>query len=143
MNPVPMSDYQSLIERVEGLSGPSLDVSGEICVALQYVGPFAPNPKNVTIDNDDPGWLLYELDGEECTDTIPSLTSSIDAALSLVERKLPDAYPKFEKSGGTSWHAWIMDEPEAEQGYYGINSSPALAILAALLRALQSQEEGR
>lgn len=85
-----MSTLSELLKRIEMAAGPDWDLDATICIALQYVSPFAPGATNVKLDEVEPDWLLYEYEGTECTDCIPSLTASLDAVVDLVQQILPD-----------------------------------------------------
>lgn len=73
----------------------------------------------------------------------PFFTSSIDAALALVERCLPGAL--YELKHGFFYDAtvWLAgrDYDDFDVPFARVQSSMPLAILAALLSALISQQE--
>ncbi len=84
----------------------------------------------------------------------PPFTASIDAALALVERVMPLAFVTLEKfavsdEGKNEWRAWVKllnesdlsgDGPSVRQSQgFGKSANPPLAILAALLSALDAQ----
>lgn len=150
-NKRPMNDpLVELVERVTKATGPDREIDVAICLALSYIGCF-PAPLNLR-RSDDAGWLDYEADEDgdgrlvDCTDVAPELTASTDAALALVERKLPGVW-------------WIMSKGKLSEGealfacqlLFGADESLAiedadtlpLAIILALLRALSSQEASK
>ncbi len=65
----------------------------------------------------------------------PQWTASLDAVLALCAEKLP-TYPVqlVIRPGGRS-RAWLMNQTNSHEA-----ATPALALLAALLRALDTQE---
>lgn len=89
-----MTDLQSLIERVEKLTGPDREVDAELCLAFSYIG-WVENPLNLRRSEDHSNLLDYEADEDGdghlsgCTDCAPELTASVDAALAFAERVLP------------------------------------------------------
>ena len=105
-----MSDYQSLIERVEGLSGPNFALECEIYNALTC--------RAKTLAR---GWKA------------PPILSSMDAAVALVERKLPGWTWVIHKTG----YVHLMDDDHFIEADH---SNVVIALILALLRALQSQE---
>lgn len=74
----------------------------------------------------------------------PAFTTSIDAAVALIERKLPSAncigvesYP--DDDGATTWEAYVSRN-RVNEGHWmktGFAKTPALALCLALLRALE------
>jgi len=72
----------------------------------------------------------------------PAPTESIDAALALVERKLPNAWVNLDGCG-RAWTCILTptdDKPQTTSGDIPLVAAPT-AILACLLRALESQEQ--
>lgn len=72
---------------------------------------------------------------------IPALTSSVDAALSLVERMLPGQEIELAITrAGTKCTVLVEQRPGAAWlGYKGANKTPARAVVAALLRVLDKE----
>lgn len=73
---------------------------------------------------------------------IPKLTSSLDAAIALAERLLPHKSWSMSKDmllGVWSHTAMVGDANDAVMGV-ALGKSPALALLLALVRALQAKE---
>lgn len=69
-------------------------------------------------------------------------TASLDAALSLVERVLPDAHFHLESIGAprSRYEAAVLTwigEDGPFIGFGGVSSTPALALCIALLKAIQ------
>jgi len=73
-------------------------------------------------------------------------SESIDAAVALVEKKLPGVNYVLRKDSdqskwdGRSYAANIGDMPHEGGAYWVVAPTPALALIAALLRALIAQE---
>lgn len=80
---------------------------------------------------------------------VPEITASVDAALALVERMLPGWAWRIEywpgqsakvdlwERGADGWHSYPMVSLQHVRG-----KTPALAILAALLKALLAKGDG-
>jgi hypothetical protein len=134
------ADLTGLIERVEKATGPDRYLDGAIWKAL--------HPQLAdTNARDTAGWLVG---GDHAQATrAPEITASLDAALALVEEKLPGVY----------WHV-ARGKTRPDEPLFGAelvttkgnqiaavehDHSAALALILALLRALQSQSdrEGR
>ncbi len=135
-----MRDLDGLIEKIEGLDGPDRDVDAEICIALQYGGENSEGASNVRTDPDWEGDLIFEIEGDtqpECCNPIPALTSSLDAAIALVERVLPEQWwnilrEAIELLGWMSAYNKSLDIKPVDLSRF---------VIVALLRALQSQEK--
>jgi hypothetical protein len=127
-----MTNLQELLERVEKATGEDRQLDGDILKALIH--------PNADMRHDgDAYWLPdVEMHGFET----PYYTSSIDAALSLVEEKLPGWGYDLHGGGAdrkiyvTLWHA-----DEKSRFLNGRGATLPLALLNALLRALISKEE--
>lgn len=136
-------DLAGLLERVEACEGPDRDLEREIALACGYVSIQGPPFEILSWPSDDivnpAAWPRVKA----------GCTSSVDAALGLVERVLPDWAASLhwgrygehdEREPGVScalrskpgrWGTWI------EEAYA---PTAPLAILAALLRAVQAQQ---
>lgn len=81
-------------------------------------------------------WIGYDL-----LNISPKYTESLDAALALAGRALPEANCiGFDKTPGEIDAYVSRNCVDAGHWYYGGNGdTPALAVLAALLRAVQAQ----
>lgn len=112
-----MSSLSELIERVEKASGQDRELDVAIILTLfPDAGPYQPYCKG-----DEPIFFNEPYRKQEC----PKLTSSIDAALTL----LPEGWDSFrvERTGDT-FGAFV--------GPFDTNAStPVLALLSAILRA--------
>lgn len=142
------TSLQHLLERVKAATGPDRNTSAEIWLACG-----AMRKGN-----------LWKLPGEEFVSwsSPPDVTTSIDAALSLVERKLPghviysfgngDLDRKYmDVRRHTSWRCGMAQENFQVKSSQDVlrmpcerGATPALAILACLLSALidQANHEG-
>ncbi len=83
----------------------------------------------------------------------PAYTASLDAALALVEEKIPKANWRITRTGG-DWrpgfahtafvkgpHSGAGDHEDGSPSAKGDGTTPPLAVLSALLRALIATEE--
>jgi hypothetical protein len=113
-----MTDLSQLLSRVEEAQGPNYELEVDIARALE--------PERLARNSKPPPY-----------------TASLDSALALVERAVPDLTcldQSFVKGNSpaydvTMWREGSRFVSSAE------HSTPALALLAALLRALISQQE--
>jgi hypothetical protein len=132
---------KSLLERVEKATGPdsALDVAIACTLldARQHKAWNAANglrPRGAPPLPDDVFWLRHAR----------HYTSSLDAALALVEEKLPGCQWTVETDA-----CWLrvltQDDVDEFQGSYNCRGGTctALAVVLALLRALQSQQADR
>ena len=110
-----MTDISELIERVKAATGPDR----ELDEAIRFY--FDPKGSRYYSENS-------------------AYTASIDAALALVERVLPEHdWILGHTNGGLTIHCQLG--PDADKMAFG--DTPALAILLALLTALQSTHSGQ
>jgi hypothetical protein len=147
-----MSTLQELIARVEAASGPDeeLDCILHSAVAL---GRRVTEDGNDIWEHDDRlgSRLLGRLDPGKVRRNFnihvrpgPSYTSSLDAAVRLVEEKLPFGIwsihrgdPRMQTKGATVLILRNADpDGEDEVTFRDSAATPALALVAALLRAL-------
>lgn len=124
-----MSD---LIKRLQEVEAGSRELDAEICVALRYGGENSSGAENVRTDPDWEGDLLFEIGTEACCNPLPRLTTSLDAIVALIGEKLP----------GRDWS--IAQDENRCSGFAGQPcghwaNTPALALCAALLSALQQE----
>lgn len=104
-----------LIARVEACTGPDRELDAAIAALL------APT--------DDPSYAAFE-NGRDYPDLY---TSSLDAVLALVTEKLPGWHKKLEEREPLVWIASI--------GRFQAEAiTPALALLLALLRAIEGEK---
>lgn len=132
----PTETLNALLERIEKAEGPDRELDGELCRILlgwtyeKMKGdrvPYWRTPRNAGL------YYMRE------SGPLP-LTSSLDAALTLVERELPGWNPiigRHRDAGdrGDRWRGTLIP-PDARLGTFALwGATPALALLAALLRA--------
>lgn len=134
----------SLIKRLQDAESGARELDAEICVLLQYGGENSSDAQNVRVDPEDEqdGWLIFEIGAEECCNPVPKLTRSLDAIVALIGEKIPGAHWR------THWidfrdpvmpPAWAAAGPPGA-GEQAWAQTPPLALCIALLLALQSQE---
>ena len=123
----------SLIERLEKASGPDREIDALIFVAVDARDPALRVARSTPL-----GWYVEAGDDEDRPLLQPEYTKSLDAALALCERALPDWDIDLGKVGG-EWFATVLPQDgtdiDGEQA-----PSPALALCLALLRALSQKE---
>ncbi|MGQ3213818.1 MAG: hypothetical protein ACT6U0_18750 [Shinella sp.] len=147
-----MTDLTSLIERLEKAEAPDRELDEEIWLAAI---PGA-SRKNLLADHPDekPLWEYHDIERNTCFrgGIIPSYTSSIDAAVSLAERVLPGwgwsveskthhimacLNPEFGEPVGKHPH-WAAISNLSSRTFEDA-ATPAMALLLATLRSLQSK----
>lgn len=131
-----MTDLQSLLERVEKAEGASSELDEAVALALCDEHRFA----QLAGATDGVGCMMYRY-GHHAFHSALRVTASLDAALALVERVLPGwavDITRFSRTGLGRARLW--------QNYDGLReyccdraATPALALLAAMLKALISQ----
>ena len=145
-----MTDYASLIERLEKADGPDREIDAELAI----VGLIDATDARLPSAERDSHYPQSFVPGQYWTGhawrVADEYTSSLDAALGLVERKLPGWVWKLSTDGDASApdhkaHATLASEVWADPGAgmgvvtYGHAPTPALAVCLALLRALSEQ----
>ncbi|EYR81438.1 hypothetical protein [Shinella sp. DD12] len=140
-----MTDLSSIIERVEKATGPDRSIDVEVMNLL------CPRPKNEAFL-----FLGKQLEskwggvGDLANKTTyfveaPRLTTSVDAAISLVERVLPGwewvcGRDAFLGANAAVYQSTIMGGVGlAEDDYESACATPVIALVLATLRALQSK----
>lgn len=142
-----MADYDGLsdlIARVEGAEGPALVLDGEIwCVANGYE----------FVKWDGSGCVYREVRGAGIrhadASTVRPYTASLDAAVALAGRVLPgwtygmEMFPSDEIFNPSGAQAFVSkDRSVLDAGYgHGEAKTPAIALVLAILRAVQAQRE--
>lgn len=133
-----MTDLKALLERVKTATGPDHDLDADLWLA---VVPGA-SRKNLLADwpEEAPLWEYHDAERNVMfrAGLVPSLTASIDAALSLVERVMPGWHFNLTNF---PWPVADMITPTADDKEWAKHFSAkgatlALAILSALLTAL-------
>lgn len=142
MEATPMSDIpalEALLARVEGAEGPDRRLDFDICLALGVV------KYNTTPE----GKYWFYLDGDAFLGGCSSLgdgrfggrqgweiTASVDAVLGLVERELPGWWGSVDIGDwGDNPYTARLNYQENTAKANGEGATPALALLAAFLRA--------
>jgi hypothetical protein len=145
-----VSALSELRERVEKAGGPSRELDARIWhalnpdqdIVLDQGKAFGPGPKRAALRGP---LRSFPIDGWEDWDSVaihigaPLLTASIDAALTLVDRKLPGWGWEVRTSNHRLGFTSLLFDTKRQQ--FGDGRSAPLAILSALLRALESQEK--
>jgi len=117
-------DLTALIERVEKATGPSFELDVRIgCWRINFPVP--------TGEHVHWGMLCQSVGAQP-------VTSSLDAALALVEEKLPGWTWTRAIDGQIALWRPAVASPEARQPKL---ATEALTLIGALLRALQSQQK--
>lgn len=139
-----MTNLTTLIAKLEAAKGPSRELDAEIAATFHYVSHMPD-----WVNNWSGKWeaaksgrvYLMEDSGNRGPNFISdSFTDSIDAAVALSERVLPGwdwGSHSFGEDGahGEVWkHGWHDDTV-----IYGAHSSPAIALVIAILRAKQAE----
>lgn len=138
------SDLTALIERVESGAGSDRGLDHAICCAVldatKHKGWWNFQAMRPRGEPERPASEFWKRFG-------PAYTSSLDAVLSLIEAKLPGwAFVVHgPDAGGTHYggvgpslnEAWASDRPDSRA------PSPARALLAAALRAIQESRNDR
>lgn len=152
-----MSDVAALLERVRAATGPDRELDGEIDAVLRAGLPTLPEWSWTNF----PVWkhisngrvcVLHDSGEHGVNWSSQRFTASVDAALALVDRVLPDSGPNMLYSYALDWHASAHTEishtaelylaegdPPDMTSYQGQAPTLPLAILAALLLALKDQ----
>ena len=153
-----MSDLDALIERVEAATGPDREIDAVVWrVVLMPQLPFYREfDGRVMLDvrhglgEGGPDWRHPS--PYDQSRYPPNYTASLDAALTLMERKLPGwmvvNLSEWENERMRARGRWMAQlKPIGAQGdlrvvtaYCQHAPSPALALISALLRALKSEE---
>lgn len=127
----------TIIERLEAATGADREIDADLMVALcgawrvndsQFYGPG------------EKSWSFgeYEEESRAWCGPLPYLTASLDAALALVEEKLPGCDWNLDRDSGR--YEFEILPTEERIGYGARSATPALAVLIALLRALEAKD---
>jgi len=123
-----MMDLSELRERLEQADGPSRELDAEIHLALF--------PKAKVNKSDPARWMVSPVH------RLPDYTFSLDAALALVERVLPQSggwqFGVYQgPPGARVWCAWGWKRGIGQVGFTKRPTAP-LALLIALTRAMEA-----
>lgn len=143
-----MNDLADLIARVEGASGPDRELDVALADALHpnvTLMPLSSNPEEWVVKIGDK-WVPttryprgYMTTGDRY---VQAYTSSLDAALGLVERVLPGwrwmvrrVYPEHD---GRTQHVAYVESVDYGDYHAATAPTPALALILAMLRAKEA-----
>lgn len=125
---------EGLLERVESATGPDRELDARIWCAINGYDFVAWDGAGAVYRFREPG--IRHMDAAH----VQPVTRSVDAALALVERVLPGWSWQIDNSGGEvtaclseASGSWLV---ASDKEAFGRHKYAALAILAALLRAL-------
>jgi len=141
--------HSELIARLEKATGPDREIDARLDHATRRAGivwglgdNFGVTPADVVDHWTDEQWAERS---KELAQSMPHYTSSLDAALALIERVMPGALWRIEKQGPVALSIYAAESrhlhafwatcglPGEQEGAHG--ATPALALLLALLRA--------
>lgn len=131
---------RALLARVEGAAGADREIDAEIALTFQipnehYNAPLR-RPVLLPPQHHRPGLLEYvEISGVSARPA-PEYTASVDAALALAGRFYPGAEIMLRRGASGKWTALVVGNNTAIK-----LPTPALALLAALLRAKIAETE--
>lgn len=139
-----MTEISELLERVKAATGREVALEREIMCSIggwQRLSP-SQHPRNhkhpMFVDTQE-GYGTFE--GQTLYRDVPRVMTSIDAALALVERCLPpDTIVVMKQHASGKYFHVEMETDEGDFTAYNHPSMP-LAILAALLTALQETQK--
>jgi hypothetical protein len=128
------ANLSQLLSRVEEAQGPDRELDRAVAIAA-----------GDQVADDGISGFIWRPAASGGWSEIPRLTSSLDAALALVERVRPDAYRDLGEGFDTKtqrrfWLATLTYHGRSG-GHSGECETAPIALLAALLRALISQQE--
>lgn len=123
------TNLQSLLTRVEAATSGDRELDTLIAIA------FTPDARK----SEEHHWTLFEIGDYRLAYAEP-YTSSLDAALALVARVLPEWRPYLENWGVVPGREWRVTLRYWDKRANAWGTTPALAILSVLLRALQTTE---
>ena len=133
-----MSNLQELLERVEKAEGGdrAIDTALELLLLSATTKEFPgadPRSGLVLILDAKERWVTCDAD---------EYTASIDAAVALVERMLPGWKVAIHiDTGGGAADAYVWNPESADPQHQAFGETPALALIAALLRAMIAKEK--
>lgn len=131
-----------LIERLEAAEVGEEGLSAELCVLFQYGGLNSEGATDVRTDAEWEGDLLFEQNGEDCCNPIPPVTTSLDAALALLERVLPGWAGIGVATTRTGWGAVLCEKEQDTEAFVTNAPTPALALCIVILRARSDLNTG-
>jgi hypothetical protein len=126
-------EIADVIREVQSLTRESGDADIKIGLLVGWQRQFEYADESGTTTRN----VIWILDGER-SPRLPRFTSSLDAALQLLEL----VAPKFK--GGVSWSTddnGLQGTAKVNDGFYSHGATPALAVCLAALRIKQKQME--
>lgn len=139
-----MADYSDIIERLEKATGPDRELDCQIAATVEphrFDSPGFPEsrpiPPFTLIDGG--GCIRFEGGGIMDTRFFPRVTASLDAAIALVEARLPGAEFELTTIYNIAQARLPLNGPHEFHGRSEVGSLP-IAMLIAMFRALQSAE---
>lgn len=130
-----MGELMTLAERVEAAEGPSRELDGLLWCALhgkRFAEAFESygRPDRTGVAYTEPPKRT------RATVHVPAYTASLDAALALLESKLHGSHARLQ-GVGNAWFAEVNPTAAGTFGRWSANGcTGALALCAALLKAL-------
>ena len=128
-----MSKYEDIINHLEKAEGPSHEIDA---IIVSMDGFQIKRERNRA-------WRYGDRNTQKWYN-IPSYTASLDAAVALVERMLPGwTIANIGQDDGKTWHAELRKGHKTSYSTVKLAGAAvsAIALLLALFRALQAQEE--
>lgn len=141
-------EHGELIARLEAASEGSRELDREL---MLLVGDAREVDHCTFYGPDERVWYFGEYERETDLPPLPYLTTSLDAIVALIERKLPGwTLARLGQNDDKTWHAelregYLTSYDRVATSSYRPGSrpaSPALALCIALLRALRTQDQG-
>lgn len=136
----------ALLARIENAEGPDRELDGMIALDLAGAARFRnwyDDPETKLKHAWHVLWKLGE-GPEDGWEPLPNYTASIDAAVALVEKALPGSgygcslrWPEIKRCPSEAAHGWVHHGDDTHEGDA---TTPALALCAALLRAVLADE---
>lgn len=141
-----MTRYADIIERLTEATGPDRELDAAIIVAATPAEGQGDDLITLrrTSESDEcaPGtYWRVSFSGKSLRTSYP-YTASIDAAVALVERLLPGCHRRSQNWNYPPSYA-VSIGPSYVDSSYARHACEPIAILLALFRALQAQEESR
>jgi len=118
-----MTNLQDLLERVTAATGPDRELDAAIALTQ--------------------GWPVYRGDnwiGPHAEISVPAYTASLDNAVALIESRLPGWWWAVGHYGPHGKCTANVSRDGKKHGNDVVGATPALALLAALLRTLVAQQ---
>lgn len=128
----------NLLSRLQGLTAPDREVDALIMGAcFEWAKPEPPYLAPHCVGDQPIYWHAPEPYYKR---PAPELTASLDAVVALCERVLPgwDGFAPINATG----EAWVWPSGGMSRGHRANGPTPAIALLIAILTALEAREHG-